>query len=380
MALLLRQQIFPSAGRILYQATANLSTAMEQDFVLLERKGDKGVITLNRHKALNAINLDMGRTMANQLRSWDSDNDIKMVMIKSSSEKAFCAGGDVKTISTGGKEGGMRFFRQEYTLNNLIGSLSVPYVALVDGIVMGGGVGLSVHGNFRVVTEKALFAMPETAIGLFPDVGASNFLNKLPGSLGLYFGLTGERLKGRDLFKAGIGTHFIPSDKIKTLEDELMRIEKPDLLKIDRVLVKYQQQWEDDYRKEFTLKPHIGRINSVFGQANSVEDIMKGLEKDNSEWARKHLEILSRMSPTSLKLTFEQLKRGKSMTLSECLKMEFRMAARVLEGTDFYEGVRAVLVEKDNKPNWNPAKLEDVTDAQIQAYFENLPYQEELQL
>lgn len=348
--------------------------------VLLERRGDKGVITLNRPKALNAINIDMAKRLTNQLKIWDADGDIKMVMIKSASEKAFCAGGDVKSIVSAGPDNGKAFFRQEYTLINLIGALSVPYVALIDGIVMGGGCGLSVNGNFRVVTEKALFAMPETAIGLFPDVGASSFLNRLPGSLGMYFGLTGQRLSGRDLFKAGIATHFVPSDKLSGLEDEILRIEKPDLLKIDRVLQKHQQQWEDDYRKEFSLKPHIGRMNSVFGQAKSVEDICQRLKDDNSEWARKHLEILGKMSPTSLKLTYEQLKRGKDMTLPECLKMEFRIACRVLEHSEFYEGVRAVLVEKDNKPKWNPAKLEDVKDADIQAYFEPLPYNLELQL
>lgn len=356
------------------------SSQSDTNEILLERHGDKGVITLNRPKALNAINFEMATKLKSGLAVWDSDSQIRMVLMKSASEKAFCAGGDVKRVCTAGAEDARRFFRLEYTVNNMIGSLSMPYVALIDGIVMGGGCGLSVHGNFRVVTEKALFAMPETAIGLFPDVGASHFLNKLPGSLGLYFGLTGQRLSGRDLFKAGIATHFIPSDKLKGLEDDLMRLEKPDLLKIDRILGKHQEQWQDEYRKEFSLKPHIGRINSIFGQANRVEDIISGLEKDNSEWSRKHLEILSKMSPTSLKLTFEQLRRGKSMTLPECLKMEFRLVSRVLERQEFFEGVRALLVEKDNKPQWNPAKLEQVNDKDIQAFFEQLPNQEELKL
>lgn len=361
--------------------TSTTIVGQEADkFVLLDRHGDKGVITLNRPKALNALNLEMARRLNAGLKVWDSDDQIKMVVIKSASEKAFCAGGDVKAITAAGPESGKKFFREEYTLNNLIGSLSVPYVALVDGIVMGGGCGLSVHGNFRIVTEKALFAMPETAIGLFPDVGASHFLNKLPGSLGLYFGLTGHRLAGRDLFKAGIATHFVPSDKLNTLEAEIMRIEKPDLLKIDRILQKYQEQWQDEYRKEFSLKPNIGRINSIFGQAKTVEQIIEGLEKDNSEWAKKHVEILSKMSPTSLKLTFEQLKRAKTMTLPECLKMEYRLASRVLDNKEFYEGVRALLVEKDNKPKWDPARLEDVSESQINSYFEPLPYNMELQL
>uniref|UniRef100_A0A6G1SQS4 3-hydroxyisobutyryl-CoA hydrolase, mitochondrial n=1 Tax=Aceria tosichella TaxID=561515 RepID=A0A6G1SQS4_9ACAR len=360
------------------QATSNPESV--ENLILLERHGDKGVITLNRPKALNAINYEMAKRLESGLRVWDNDSQIRMVIIKSSSEKAFCAGGDVKFIRQAGPESGKKFFRMEYTLNNVIGSLSVPYVALIDGIVMGGGCGLSVHGNFRVVTEKALFAMPETAIGLFPDVGASHFLNKLPGALGIYFGLTGQRLSGRDLFKAGIGTHFIPSDKLSSLEDDIMRLEKPDLLRIDGILQKHQEQWQDEFRKEFSLKPHIGRINGIFGKANSVEDIVSGLEKDNSEWARKHIEILSRMSPTSLKLTFEQLKRAKTMTLPECLKMEYRMACRVLENTEFYEGVRAVLLEKDNKPKWNPAKLEDVKESDINAYFEPLPNNMELHL
>lgn len=364
--------------------TKNMTTsaAKNSEFtdVLFERRGDKGIITLNRPKALNSINLEMAKALTSQLKSWHTDSQISMVVINSSSEKAFCAGGDVKAITGSGPEGGKVFFRQEYTLNNLIGALSVPYVALINGIIMGGGCGLSVHGNYRVVTERALFAMPETAIGLFPDVGGSHFLQKLPGSLGLYFALTGERLSGRDLFKAGIATHFVPSDKINNLQDEILRIEKPDLLKIDRVLSKYQEQWEDDYRKEFSLKPYIGRINSIFGKANTVEEIFEGLEKDNSEWSKKQYETLKKMSPTSLKLTFEQLRRGKTMTLQECLKMEYRMACRVLENKEFYEGVRALLVDKDNKPKWNPAKLEDVTEALIGAYFEPLPRNEELQL
>lgn len=356
------------------------TTTSESDEILLARHGDKGVITLNRGKALNAINYEMATKLKAGLTAWDADSQIRMVVMKSASEKAFCAGGDVKRVCAEGPEEARKFFRLEYTVNNLIGSLSVPYVALIDGIIMGGGCGLSVHGNFRVVTEKALFAMPETAIGLFPDVGASHFLNKLPGSLGLYFGLTGQRLSGRDLFKAGIATHFIPSAKLKELEDDLMRLEKPDQLKIDRVLVRYQEQWQDEYRKEFSLKPHIGRINSIFGQANKVEEIVSGLEKDNSEWARKHLEILAKMSPTSLKLTFEQLRRGKTMTLPECLKMEFRLVSRLLDKPEFYEGVRALLVDKDNKPKWNPPKLESVDEQELQAFFEPLPRQEELQL
>jgi len=183
--------------------------------------------------------------------------------------------------------------------------------------------------------------MPETQIGFFPDVGGSHFLPRLPGKLGLFLALTGHRLTSRDIFKAGVATHFVPSAHLKDLEQEILRLENPDIHSIDRILLKYQEQWEEDFKKEFSLKQFIGRINSAFGDAQSVEQIIDNLNKDTSDWAKKQVEILRKMSPTSLKVTFEQLKRGHNSTLPECLKMEFGMSQRFMEKDDFYSGVRA---------------------------------------
>ncbi|CAG2176744.1 unnamed protein product [Oppiella nova] len=344
------------------------------DDVLMERTVNKGIITLNRPKALHSLTVEMVKKIYPQLKSWETDNTMKMVMIKATGDKAFCAGGDVKSIALSGKGAPItdEFFREEYRMNNLIGSLSIPYVSLINGIVMGGGVGISVHGPFRVVTEKAVFAMPETAIGFFPDVGASHFLPRLPGKLGLFLGLTGHRLSGRDIVKAGVGTHFVPSAHLKDLEQEIMRLENPDLHSIDKILTKYQEQWEQDFKKEFSLKPQIGRINSAFG-GQSVEEIVANLKKDGSEWSKAQLEVLSRMCPMSLKLTFEELKRGHSSTLPECLKMEFRLSQHCMKADDFFTGVTSVLVDKSKAPPvWKHRTLEEISDAEVQSYFQPL--------
>ncbi|KAI1289457.1 3-hydroxyisobutyryl-CoA hydrolase, mitochondrial [Halotydeus destructor] len=355
-----------------------MSTSDEDD-VLFNVKNGQATITLNRPAALNALNLSMIRKIHPQLKKWETGADVKMVIIKQAGEKAFCAGGDVKAICLAGKGSklGDEFFREEYRLNNQIGSYSLPYVAFLNGIVMGGGVGLSVHGAFRVATEKAVFAMPETAIGFFPDVGGSHFLPRLPGKLGLFLGLTGHRLEGRDLFKAGIATHFCPSSKLPELEEALERLEKPELSKIHQILTKFHEQWESDYYKEFSLKANIGRINSAFG-GNSVEEIMGALSKDGSDFSKQQIDKLSKMSPTSLKVTFEEIKRGADLSLADCLRMEYRMAQHCMVNHDFFEGVRALLVDKTQNPKWSPSSLEQVTDDMVKSYFK--PLDKELQL
>jgi len=358
----------------------NMSTESTEE-VIFERKDDKGVITLNRPKQLNALNLNMVKQLYSQLRKWETDTNMRLVIIKGAGDKAFCAGGDVKAVALEGKNSKLskEFFRDEYRLNNQIGSLSIPYISFLNGIVMGGGVGLSVHGVYRVATEKSVFAMPETAIGLFPDVGGSHFLPRLPGKLGLYLGLTGHRLEGRDLYKAGIATHFVSSERLNELEYDLLRLKNADLKKIDGTLTRFQAQWEEDYKKEFSLKPYIGRINSVFG-AESIEKIIATLEKDQHEWAKKTLEVLSKMSPTSLKVAFSQYQKGSKMSLPECLKMEYRIVQNFMSNDDFFEGIRALLIDKDNNPKWNPPKLSDLTDQQVEAYFEAPKDFRELQL
>uniref|UniRef100_A0A671T8D1 3-hydroxyisobutyryl-CoA hydrolase n=1 Tax=Sinocyclocheilus anshuiensis TaxID=1608454 RepID=A0A671T8D1_9TELE len=321
--------------------------------VLFENVGNAGVITLNRPKALNALNLTMIRHIYPQLKKWDKDSETDLVIIKGAGEKAFCAGGDIRAVTEAGKAGdslAQDFFREEYILNNTIGTYQKPYVALIDGITMGGGVGLSVHGRFRVATEKTLFAMPETGIGLFPDVGGGYFLPRRQGKLGLFLALTGFRLKGRDVQRIGLATHFVQSDKIASLEKDLVDLKSPSNSDVAQLLDSYQEQV----------------------CAGSVEEIMENLKKDGSAFALKQTETLSKMSPTSLKLTFRQIQEGARMSLQEVLVMEYRLSQACMRGHDFYEGVRAVLIDKDQSPKWKPSTLSEVSEQAIEECFSSL--------
>ncbi|XP_063788297.1 3-hydroxyisobutyryl-CoA hydrolase, mitochondrial [Pseudophryne corroboree] len=342
--------------------------------VLLTKSGCAGVITLNRPKALNALNVNMAQLIYRQLKLWEEDPDTSVVLIKSSGGKAFCAGGDIIAITEAGKAGeplAQDFFKQEYILNNAIGTYKKPYVALIDGITMGGGVGLSVHGHFRVASEKTLFAMPETAIGLFPDVGGGYFLPRLHGKIGLYIALTGLRLKGRDVHKAGIATHFVESKKIPALEKDIATLRSPSKEDVADVLHTYHTESVAGEDKPFVLAEHLDKINRLFS-ANSVEEIFENLKRDGSPFALQQLQTLSKMSPTSLKMTFRQLESGSSLSLQEVLTMEYRLSQACMKGHDFYEGVRAVLIEKDQNPKWKPERLEDVTKEYLDACFASL--------
>nr|XP_046218700.1 3-hydroxyisobutyryl-CoA hydrolase, mitochondrial-like [Oncorhynchus gorbuscha] len=343
--------------------------------VLVEKVGNAGVITLNRPKALNALNMNMIRLMYPQLKKWETDKETDIVVVKGAGGKAFCAGGDIRAVTEAGKIGdalAKNFFREEYILNNTIGTYQKPYVALIDGITMGGGVGLSVHGRFRVATEKTLFAMPETAIGLFPDVGGGYFLPRLQGQLGLFLALTGFRLKGRDVQRAGVATHFVESQKIAALEKELVDLKTPSIEDVSRVLDSYQKRSSLDAEKPFVLEQHIDLIDKLF-QSNSVEGIVHNLKTDGSPFAQKQAETLAKMSPTSLKITFKQLQAGGTMTLQEVLVMEYRLSqACMVKGSDFYEGVRAVLVDKDHSPKWSPSTLKEVSEQSVEDCFSSL--------
>uniref|UniRef100_A0A9J8C870 3-hydroxyisobutyryl-CoA hydrolase n=1 Tax=Cyprinus carpio carpio TaxID=630221 RepID=A0A9J8C870_CYPCA len=360
--------------------------------VLFEKVGNAGVITLNRPKALNALNLTMIRHIYPQLKKWDKDSETDLVIIKGAGDKAFCAGGDIRAITEAGKAGDsltQDLFREEYILNNTIGTYQKPYVALIDGITMGGileeqlevgqinfrfkqmGVGLSIHGRFRVATEKTLFAMPETGIGLFPDVGGGYFLPRLQGKLGLFLALTGFRLKGRDVQRVGLATHFVQSDKIVSLQKDLVDLKSPSNSDVAQLLDSYQEQSCLDAEKPFVLQEQTEAIDRLFS-AGSVEEIMENLKKDGSAFALKQTETLAKMSPTSLKLTFRQIQEGERMSLQEVLVMEYRLSQACMRGNDFYEGVRAVLIDKDQSPKWKPSTLSGVSEQAIEECFSSL--------
>ncbi|XP_012786982.2 3-hydroxyisobutyryl-CoA hydrolase, mitochondrial [Ochotona princeps] len=342
--------------------------------VILEKKGCGGVITLNRPKFLNALNIDMIRQIHAQLKKWEQDPGTFLILIKGAGEKAFCAGGDIKVIAEAVRTKQkliQEFFREEYLLNNAVACCQKPYVALIDGITMGGGVGVSVHGLFRVATEKTVFAMPETAIGLFTDVGGGYFLPRLQGKLGYLLALTGFRLKGRDVYRAGIATHFVDSAKIRMLEEDLLALKSPSKENIAGVLETYHGESKTDQDKPFVLEEHMDKINSCFS-ASTVEQIIENLRQDGSPFALEQLKALNKMSPTSLKITLRQLMEGSSKTLQEVLTMEYRLSQACVGSHDFDEGVRAVLIDKDQSPKWKPATLKEVTDEDLNHYFQSL--------
>ncbi|NP_001233074.1 uncharacterized protein LOC100165582 [Acyrthosiphon pisum] len=355
----------------------NLSTACMDD-VLFEVKNDVGIVTLNRPKALNALNTSMVVKIKPKLKEYESL--VRMVIIQGAGGKAFCAGGDVKSITENGPgakslELGTNFFQHEYSVDSMIGKSKIPYVSLIDGITMGGGVGISVHGKYRVATERTLFAMPETAIGLFCDVGGSHFLSRMDKHLGVMLGLTGCRLKGSDVAKAGIATHYVHSSKIDGLRAKLIE----DVRDPGTVLA---ENTDDLDAVEFTMAPFVEKIDSIFSHER-VEAIVDALRTDGSEWALGILKTLSEVSPTGLKITRKEILKGKNLSLDECLLMEHRLAYRSTEAkysTDFYEGVRALLIDKDRNPKWCPASLEEVKDEIIDKYFEPLSNDKELQL
>lgn len=334
--------------------------------VLLETRGRLGLITLNRPQALNALNLDMVRLIDPQLRAWAADAAISAVVIRGQGARAFCAGGDIRALHdlgrAGRKDEAMTFWREEYRLNALIKNFSKPYIALIEGVVMGGGVGLSVHGSHRVAAEKITFAMPEVGIGYFPDVGATYFLPRLPQRSGLWLALTGARIGVADALSLGLMTHHVPSTQFDTVIAALAAGEG-----IDDVLSRKQRKAEPG-----AVVKHLPAIDRLFS-GNSVEAILAALDAettgDHADFGRDAAAAIRTKSPTSLKLAFEQVRRGAAADFDECLRIELRLDAHILDGHDYYEGVRAVVIDKSNAPQWHPARLEDVSDAEIARHF-----------
>lgn len=342
------------------------------DKILFERVGDWGVITLNNQRALNALDWGMAKAMRAKMSAWKDDPTIKAVLIKANGDKAFCAGGDVRWLYENGRDdpvGVCEFFRDEYTNNALIYHFPKPYVALIDGIVMGGGVGLSIHGDYRIAGDATLFAMPETAIGLFPDIGGGYFLPRLKPGLGLYLGLTGARVRAADCVSADIASHYAPSERHNALEHALVTTRLGDDAHgdIEAVLKNFAEAPGDP-----TLVNIEGEIMEIFDGVGSLDELFDRLNTIGSEFARSTRQTLQGMSPTSMAITFEQLMRGLNLDFNAVMRMEFRMVRRVMEGHDFYEGVRAQIIEKDRQPKWKPDQITGVSGDDVSCYFEPL--------
>ena len=341
---------------------------MSQEDILFERRGAAGVVTLNRPKALNAVTHAMVLALRSQLDQWADDPAVTRVVITAAGERAFSAGGDIRALYDLGKAGNhdeaLQFWRDEYPLNAAIKNYRKPYIALIDGIAMGGGVGVSVHGSHRVAGDRCSFAMPEVGIGFFPDVGATWFLPRMSGELGAYCALTGERFGSADAVASGIATHRVSSARFGTLLDGLTGT-----VSVDAVLAAFAEPAGDGAIVQ--RRPAIDRLFV----GDMVENTLAALDREASSgssdaaWALKTAATMRTKSPLSLKLALAQVRRGKTWDFETCMQMEFRIVSRVIHGHDFYEGVLAVIVDKDNKPRWQPATLPDVGEADVERHF-----------
>lgn len=346
----------------------------EKEDVLFDTMFGVRTIELNRPNKLHSLNGSMIRKIIPRLREWAKSDMANVVVIKGSGPKAFCAGGDVAALAVDnmlGEEGQQRsadYFGLEYKLDHLIATYSKPYVAFLDGITMGGGVGLSIHAPFRIATEKTLFAMPETTIGFFPDVGASFFLPRMPGAIGTYLALTSEKLKGVNVFYAGVATHYIHSTSLPALERRLAELRFKDYDKLGERL-----NLIDATIEEFcTGLPHdepllfSGEFRNAIDRCfskDSVPGIIAALKAEDGEtkgWAEKTLATLHQRSPTSVYVTLRQMRLGKNWSIVETFQREHQIAAKFMRHPDFTEGVHALLIRKDGKPHWQPASLEAV--------------------
>ena len=330
-----------------------------------------GRITLNRPTALHALTLGMCETMIATLLDWQADPEIDMVMIDHTGERGFCAGGDIRMLAESGAGDGAaarHFFHTEYRLNHLMFHYDRPIVAIMDGVVMGGGVGISMPAHYRIATERTTFAMPETGIGLFPDVGGGWYLPRLPGKAGLWLALTGARIKGADCLRLGIATHFVEFGAVEGLKKAIIA----DYRRIDETL----KMFRADAGKA-PLASIEQDLNRLF-VGNSVEQIFEFLEMDSSDWGKAQLAVLKTKSPQTLKVAFRQLELGAAAEdFAEHMAMEYRIGARVVQKHDFIEGVRAVIIDKDNAPKWSPTTLEGVTEAMLDQIFAPLPAEDE---
>lgn len=341
--------------------------------VIARKVGRIGRITLNRPKALNALNQDMVEAMTAALLDWHGDESVKVVVVDGEGEKGFCAGGDIRMLAESGKAGdgrAWRFWRDEYQLNTLIAEYPKPYVALIDGITMGGGVGISVHGDFRVAGDRTLFAMPETGIGFHPDVGGAYFLPRLAGELGAWMGLTGARLKTADCIASGLASHYVPSDKQAGL---ISALEAADIDDDGEALEALLEEFSGDAGQS-DLGLYRGLIDAAFA-GDDLDAIFARLDAAGDAWSKNQASILSTKSPTSMAVTLAALRRGAELSFRDVMVQDLRLSTRFLsEGSDFYEGVRAVIVDKDNAPSW----ADEASRAAVEAYFAPLDANQEM--
>ena len=343
--------------------------------VVIRKEGKAGRLTLNRPEAINALNEAMLAAIVPALEGWRNDDSIELIVIDGAGERGLCAGGDIRAMYDSRVRGSAfarTFWRDEYRLNAAIRNYPKPYVAFMDGIVMGGGIGLSAHGSHRIVTERSSLAMPETGIGLIPDVGGTFLLSRAPGAVGSYLGLVGERMHGAGTIFAGFADRFVHSSRLAGLARDLCEAGGNH---VEAVIARHAEP-----PPASELKSHAAEIDAAFSLA-SLGEIMQTLERSGSPWAQKTKAALARRSPLAMTLTHEAIRRARKLTsLEAALDVEYRLVVRLFESGEFPEGVRALLIDKDKAPKWKPARIEDVDSATVAAYFAPLPAGQELGL
>lgn len=348
-------------------------------FVQTEIKNKTGFIILDRPKALNSLSLEMVRAITSTLIAWRDDARIAAVVIRSSSERAFCAGGDIRFFYDAGRstpQGGSAlledFFTEEYALNHLIHTYPKPYIAVMDGIVMGGGMGVAQGGEsnrMRIVTDRTKMAMPEVNIGLFPDVGGSYFLSRTPGQLGAYLGVTGEIIGAADALYAGLADVYVPAVELPALMDLLGSDMSQDMRESVRAFAEPFRMQADPANSDLAVERSL--IDTHFAYDN-VQSIVASLEKDTGAFAQTTLSTMNKRSPLMMCVTLSQLRRGADMSVADCLRMERTMVRHSFEQDEVIEGIRSVVIDKDNNPKWTPSRIEDVKTEMVARYFESV--------
>ena len=341
------------------------------DDVIIEQQGRGGRMRLNRPKAIHALNLTMCTAMLAALQRWEQDNSVDVILLDHSEGRGFCAGGDIRMLAESGASDGVaarQFFHTEYQLNHKLFIYPKPVIAFMDGITMGGGVGISAPARYRIATENTRLAMPETGIGLFPDGGGGWHLSRLEGRVGVFLALTGARLDGAECKELGLATHYVAADNLEAIKAEI--IAEPEWT--DNILAKY-----NEVAPEARIVSNIPIINRLFA-GGTVEEIMAALEADDSDWAHKELATLRTKSPKSMKVSLRLVEEGASLTdFADEMRKEYAIGGRVVMRHDFIEGVRALIVDKDNAPKWSPSSPQEVSDETIDAIFAPLPKPEE---
>ncbi|KAD2394202.1 hypothetical protein E3N88_41179 [Mikania micrantha] len=351
-----------------------MALPIEAPEVIFEEITGARKVILNRPKKLNTLNYEMLRKLYEKLKVYENDPTVKLIILKANG-KVFCAGGDLTSaytfVALGHWSFGASYYRKEFCLDYLLATYKKPLLAILDGHVMGGGVGISIHSTFRIVTENTVFAMPEVLIGLFPDVGASYFLSRLPGFFGEYIGLTGARLNGVEMLAFGLGTHFIPSKKIRSMERSLEK-----MVTSSDSSITTMSMIIDNFAQKVNVKPdsaysRLDLVNKCFC-GESCEEILSSLERlalqVQEKWVQEAITSMKSANPLGLKIFLKIIREGRSKSIEQCLETEYVGISHLVGRTisnDFYEGSRAMLIDKDKKPQWVPSKLEDVSDEMV---------------